>query len=171
MTAHLEATGKRKTSCSCGQLTVTTTGDPVRISICHCLACQRRTGSVFGAQARFPLASVEIEGRASTYVRKGDSGNLLRFRFCPDCGATVYYLLDSMPDRVGVPIGGFGDPAFPRPRFSVYEARRHEWVTVPDDVEHLDLGPPKTSRRPAADLAPDDRAPRRARDRSITIAA
>ena len=44
---------KRLASCSCGQLTAEVTGDPVRISICHCLACQRRTGSVFAEQARF----------------------------------------------------------------------------------------------------------------------
>jgi hypothetical protein len=44
--------------CSCGQLQVTTTGEPVRISVCHCLACQRRTGSAFGVQARFRYAVV-----------------------------------------------------------------------------------------------------------------
>ena len=33
--------------CSCGQLQVDADGDPVRISMCHCLACQRRTGSAF----------------------------------------------------------------------------------------------------------------------------
>ncbi|HEX9905358.1 MAG TPA: aldehyde-activating protein, partial [Propylenella sp.] len=33
----------RRASCSCGQLSVTCEGEPVRISMCHCLACQRRT--------------------------------------------------------------------------------------------------------------------------------
>jgi hypothetical protein len=47
----------RTASCSCGQLTVVTAGDPIRVSVCHCLACQRRTGSVFGAQARFARKS------------------------------------------------------------------------------------------------------------------
>ena len=37
----------RLASCSCGQLTAQASGDPVRNSICHCLACQRRTGSPF----------------------------------------------------------------------------------------------------------------------------
>jgi DNA topoisomerase IB len=45
---------ERHASCSCGQLAVVTRAEPIRISICHCLACQRRTGSVFGTQARFP---------------------------------------------------------------------------------------------------------------------
>ena len=42
----------RDASCSCGQLHLTCEGEPVRISVCHCLACQQRTGSAFGVQAR-----------------------------------------------------------------------------------------------------------------------
>jgi len=40
------------------------TGEPIRVSICHCLACQRRTGSVFGAQARFPQEAVTVSGNS-----------------------------------------------------------------------------------------------------------
>lgn len=45
----------RTASCSCGQLQIEVQGEPVRVSVCHCLACQRRTGSLFGEQARFPI--------------------------------------------------------------------------------------------------------------------
>lgn len=38
----------RKASCVCGQFSLMIRGDPVRISMCHCYACQQRTGSVFG---------------------------------------------------------------------------------------------------------------------------
>jgi len=108
----------------------------VRISICHCLACQRRTGSTFGAQARFPRNAVETTGRSSQYVRTGESGNAITFSFCPTCGATVWYWLGQDPDTIAVPVGAFADPAFPPPKFSVYESRRHPWVSVPDDLEN-----------------------------------
>ena len=49
-------------SCRCGQLPATVTGEPVRVSVCHCLDCQRRSGSAFAAQARFPAETVTIEG-------------------------------------------------------------------------------------------------------------
>ena len=39
----------RTATCSCGQLRLACEGEPVRISICHCLECQKRTGSIFGA--------------------------------------------------------------------------------------------------------------------------
>jgi len=72
---------ERIASCSCGQLTAVASGEPVRVSICHCLACQRRTGSVFGAQARFRREHVEVKGRSSIHVRVADSGNTLTFHF------------------------------------------------------------------------------------------
>jgi hypothetical protein len=125
-------------SCSCGRLKLSARGDPVRVSICHCLACQRRTGSPFGVQARFARENVRTEGDASTYVRTGDEGNTISFNFCPACGATVWYQLDCVPGMVAVPVGAFADPTFMPPRFSVYESRRHAWVVVPERVEHHD---------------------------------
>jgi len=127
-----------RASCSCGKLTLAAQGDPVRVSICHCLACQRRTGSVFGAQARFPARAVTVQGESSEYVRVGDEGGVARFHFCPECGATVFYLLDAMPDVVGIPVGAFADPDFPSPAVSVYEGRMHRWVGLPRDIEHID---------------------------------
>jgi len=117
---------------------VVTEGEPTRISMCHCLACQRRTGGTFAVQARFPVERVTIEGASTEYARVGDSGGTARFHFCPICGATVYYRIDGMPDVVAVPVGAFADPSFPPPKVSVYEARRHAWTGIPVDAEHWD---------------------------------
>jgi hypothetical protein len=130
---------RREASCSCGQLRVSVDGEPVRISICHCLACQRRTGSAFGYQARFPRAQVEISGEASTFLRVSDDGEEERtFSFCPECGTTLYYEDSSQHDVVAVAVGGFADPSFPAPRVSVWESRRHAWVGLPDGIDHDD---------------------------------
>lgn len=128
----------RIASCSCGQLTAKTESEPVRVSICHCLACQKRTGSVFGAQARFPAEAVTIDGQSREYVRIGDEGTSVQFHFCPDCGATVFYRLDAVPGVVAIPVGAFADPDFPQPRVSVYEERQHHWVRLPEGIEHHD---------------------------------
>ncbi len=128
----------RQAACSCGQLRVTVTGEPTRISMCHCLECQRRTGSTFGAQARFPKENVTISGASTAYTRVGDSGGRATFHFCPTCGSTVYYRLEGVPESVAVPVGAFADPSFPPPRVSVYEERKHPWTGIPADAEHFD---------------------------------
>jgi hypothetical protein len=127
----------RTASCSCGQLTAITSADPVRVSVCHCLACQRRTGSVFAAQARFPTSSVTVAGTSHTFVRVGDAGSRATFHFCPACGATVYYTTEGSEDSIAIPVGAFADPTFPTPRVSVYEERMHRWVQMPEGIEHI----------------------------------
>lgn len=118
----------RTASCSCGQLRLAAEGEPVRISICHCLECQKRTGSAFATQARFPRAAVAVTGDSATWSRTGDSGTTATFHFCPTCSAIVYWDMDAMPDFVAVPVGAFADPNFPPPAVAVYEGRQHPWT-------------------------------------------
>jgi hypothetical protein len=125
----------RGAACSCGQLRLEAAGDPVRISMCHCLACQRRTGSAFAMQARFTADRVQVAGRYSDYVRVSDEGDRRTFHFCPDCGATVFFTTEDAPDLIAVPVGVFADPSFPPPTVSVYESRRHPWITLPAAIE------------------------------------
>ena len=122
----------REASCSCGQLTATTQGEPVRVSACFCLACQRRTGSSFGVQARWSRADVQITGESREFVRISDDDDReeRRFHFCPECGATVFYVIPVEPDLIAIPVGAFADPAFPPPTRMVYEDRRHSWVDI-----------------------------------------
>lgn len=130
-------TSIRTASCRCGRLRAHCSGDPVRVSICHCLECQRRTGSAFAAQARWPTRQVTIEGEARSWVRVAESGNTVDYRFCATCGSTVFYTSDVSPGVVAVPIGAFADPDFPSPRVSVYEKRKHHWVDVVGDIGHF----------------------------------
>ena len=130
------AVAKREAACSCGQLQAVAEGEPIRVSVCHCLACQRRTGSAFGFQARYLRERVSLSGQSREFVRISEDGDSRTFNFCPECGATVYYGLGSEPDAVAIPVGAFADPAFPPPGRSVYESRKHEWVTLPSGVEH-----------------------------------
>jgi hypothetical protein len=129
----------REASCSCGQLRVLVSGPVRRVSICHCLACQRRTGSPFGEQARFDASSTEIHGRASEYVRRADEdGEERTFHFCPECGATVFYRNEREPGMIAIPVGAFADPGFPAPVRSVWGERKHDWVVLPDSIETFD---------------------------------
>ncbi|WP_109126408.1 GFA family protein [Dyella sp. C11] len=131
----------RTASCYCGQLRIEVQGEPLGVGVCHCLACQQRTGSVFAALAGYG-APFKVTGEATEFVRTGDHGSSFRFRFCPVCGSTVFHTEEGVDGRVSVAVGAFADPAFPPPQDSVYECRRHTWVTLPDDVTRYDTDPP-----------------------------
>ena len=127
-------------SCRCGQLRATVTGDPGRVSVCHCLNCKKRSGSAFAVQARWPAEQVVIEGRSTSFVITADSGNRATFHFCPACGSDVYYRIKGKFDgMIAIPLGAFEDPYFLEPKFSVWEERKHDWVAILGDVvEHVD---------------------------------
>jgi hypothetical protein len=121
----------RRAECSCGQLSATCSGKPVRISVCHCLACKRKSGSAFGFGAWFPKDDVLTEGQATEFVRVGDEGSRITQSFCPNCGATVFWTIDKLPGVVAVSAGCFADLTFPPPSVSVYhESRRFPWVEI-----------------------------------------
>jgi len=84
---------------------------------------------------------VAIKGNGTEFVRVGDEGRRFRFTFCPKCGSTVFYVEEGDEQEIAIPVGAFADSQFPAPTVSVYEERRHWWVSVPDDVEHWRTDP------------------------------
>lgn len=70
-------------------------------------------------------------GTASIFTRQSDAGRWCRYSFCPTCGATVFYEIEVRPGRISVPVGAFGDSAFPEPTIAVYGDRCETWVAFP----------------------------------------
>jgi hypothetical protein len=125
---------ERVAQCQCEQLRVVVTGDPDRVYLCHCRACQRRTGTFAHLGAYYPRAQVQPEGVDKIYSRLGDSGGTVNFHFCPNCGSTVWWEAAHSTEMRGVAVGCFADPTFPAPTYSVYEEVIHPWVALPASV-------------------------------------
>ena len=127
----------REAACSCVQLRLETDHDPFVVSMCHCLACQRRTGSAFGLQAGYTADQVRISGAISDYVRISDEADEKEhvFHFCPECGGTVYYTEPDEPGLIVVMVGAFADPSFPAPTEAGYESRRYPWAGRPSMID------------------------------------
>ncbi|KAB2657873.1 GFA family protein [Brucella tritici] len=123
--------------CACGNLTVTPHQPPQLTALCHCFACQRRTGAPFSANAFYAIDCVEISGTSTEFVRIAESGRKVRMHFCPACGSTVYWLPEAAPSLIGVAVGTFADPAFAPPTLSVFEQSKHEWVSLDGAINHF----------------------------------
>ncbi len=122
-------------ACACGRLQMTLEGEPRLVSMCHCLACQRRTGSVYGVQAWFaPEQIAAVSGDASQYARVAESGKTVTYQFCRNCGSTISWRAEKRPDLVAVAVGAFADPEFSAPNVALWERRRHEWLASLADL-------------------------------------
>jgi hypothetical protein len=128
---------ERVAQCHCGSLRATTSGDPLLVNMCHCKACQRRTGALAGSGAAFAKTQVRIEGPSKVFERDGQAGRKVRFYFCPNCGTSLYWDADVRPDWYLVAVGAFADPDFPPPSLSIFEESKHAWTRLPDGMKHL----------------------------------
>jgi hypothetical protein len=124
-----------KAQCQCGNLTATIDdGAEPTVVLCHCIDCQKRSGSPFGAMAYYPEGAVTFTGEAREYARPTDTGGTYATGFCPACGSTIYGKASRFPGIVGVTVGTISDPAFAAPARSVYEQSRHRWLALPETV-------------------------------------
>lgn len=145
---------QRIAQCHCGSLRAQTSGDPILVNICHCRACQRRTGALAGSGAAFGKAQVTIEGSSKVFERAGQDGRKVRFHFCPDCGTSLYWEADIRPGWCVVAVGGFAEPDFPPPTVSIYEETKHRWVQLPEGIAHSPISPPRRQSAVAQDVVP-----------------
>ena len=119
----------RVARCRCGQLSATCRDEPVRVSVCHCRNCQRRTGGVFSAQARYPDEAVKFAGTFNIWQSDGEAGRRASYRWCPECGSTIAFTNEAR-EGVAILLGAFTDRDRPTPTFSIYEERKQPWVEI-----------------------------------------
>ena len=124
--------------CYCGSLTVTARGEPVDVYACSCTDCQRGSGSAFSYAALYSESAVTISGERREYRHQGDSGRFIDSYFCPICGTGVLFRAEGLPGTLGVPVGCFADPSFPRPTKLFWASRRHHWLDLPQGVTPIE---------------------------------
>jgi len=131
--------------CVCGAVRYATQGDPLRVSLCHCTWCQRRTGSAFGTEAVFNDENITFTGTApSVYRHVSDlSGRWLDQFFCPRCGTNLGMMLEAVPGIRSIAAGTFDDPAWLKPTGvpfrHLFLRSDHGWADVPVDMEQYEM--------------------------------
>lgn len=118
----------REARCACGALTVRAGGEPARVSVCHCGACKRRTGSAFSWNATYDAEQVTVSGTYLTFERSSEEGFWGRHHFCGTCGVSLFYEIERRPGLISIPAGAFADPGFPAPSVQVYDELACAWL-------------------------------------------
>ena len=133
---------ERTAECHCGQFRVIAEGEPERVYLCHCKACQRRTGTAFHFGVGYQRSQVRFEGEHKIYRRGADSGSTISFYFCPNCGSNLYWHSERNPQGCGVAGGAFPPGSLPPPTGAVFEEDMHPWLALPSITEHHQKGRP-----------------------------
>lgn len=116
--------------CACGAIRYEIRGEPVFSNDCQCLDCQKASGTGHGSYLSFAGAKVELDGTATTWNLRGDSGNMKTKGFCPTCGSPVYLTFSAMPEVFTIHAASLDDPSRYRPQAVTYAMRAHDWDRV-----------------------------------------
>jgi hypothetical protein len=131
----------RTATCACGQLRIVCDGEPAFVAVCHCTACQKRTGTAYSVSAYYPVKQVlNIEGASKVFTRRSDAERDLHMHFCPECGSTVYWEPEWRPGHLAVAVGSFADPSFPKPTRAVWTEHRWQWLPALEGVPSFNKG-------------------------------
>ena len=141
----MSLSGYQQGGCVCQNIRYRFSGTPLRVTICHCTWCQRRTGSAFGVELVVNKAQFElVAGVPAIYRHVSDgSGRWVDQHFCNNCGSNIGLTLEAVPAIRSIAIGSLDDQGWSElsrleSRHVFVRSARH-WSVVPDDVEQYEV--------------------------------
>ena len=134
--------GELTGGCQCGGIRYEVTGAPQQVCVCHCMDCQRQSGSAFGMAFVVDEADFRLNrGELKTYASKSDTGRAKLGAFCPGCGTRIYHKPEWRKGMVSVRAGTLDDTSMLQPDIHIWTASKQPWVTIPDDMEAHEKNP------------------------------
>jgi hypothetical protein len=129
----------REGGCSCGAVRYRLTSEPLFVHCCHCLNCQRQTGSAFVVNVLIEAARVEIvAGTPQAVEAPRDDGSAQEIFRCPDCRVAVYSRYGH-PGVYFIRAGTLDAPASVSPDVHIFTRSKLPWVALPAGVPSFDV--------------------------------
>jgi hypothetical protein len=126
-------------ACSCGEVRYRLTSGPLFVHCCHCLNCQRQTGSAFVINLLIEANRVEIvAGEPQPVDVPRDDGSSQRIFRCPGCQIALYSRYGH-PGVYFVRAGTLDDPASVSPDVHIFTRSKLPWVTLPEAVPSYEV--------------------------------
>jgi len=142
----------REGGCACGAVRYRLASDPLFTNCCHCLNCQRQTGSAFVINILIESDRVELlAGDPRPLDVPRDDGSTQRIFRCPTCGVAVYSHY-GYPKVSFVRGGTLDEPSSVAPDVHIYTRSKLPWITLPEAAPAFDVYYDSKTLWPAASL-------------------
>jgi len=117
----------RRGRCLCGAVSYEADGEPLVVAHCHCLDCQRQSGSGHTTGAMFASDNVRIDGVVAEFFIDSGSESVVTRSFCGTCGSSLFGRNTKMPGFVTIAVGTLDDPGAVNPQVAVFARSRRPW--------------------------------------------
>ena len=142
----------REGGCACGAVRYRLRSDPLFIHCCHCLNCQRQTGSAFVINLIIEADRVELLASAPQPVEAPrDDGTTQRIFRCPSCQVAVFSEY-GRPELRFVRAGTLDKPSEVRPDVHIFTKSKVSWVRIPESASAFEIYYDTKALWPAASL-------------------
>ena len=121
-------------SCQCGNITVSMSRKPAMMLQCHCLDCQKSTGTGHTSNAYFETDDVTIVGETNGHSVIAENGTEMTRYFCPDCGSRMYGRNSARPGLISIQVGCLEDHSWFSPQAVLYLSRQNDWDITSDEI-------------------------------------
>ena len=129
----------REGGCACSAVRYRLTSDPLFVHCCHCLNCQRQTGSAFVINLLIEADRVELlAGEPRPVDVPRDDGSTQRIFRCPACQVAIFSEY-GRPEVRFVRGGTLDEPSSVSPDVHIYTRSKVGWVTLPDSVPAFEV--------------------------------
>lgn len=131
--------GKLDGGCACGEVRYRLTLPPLFVHCCHCLNCQRQTGSAFVINALIETDRLELlAGQPEPVDVERSGGEKQRIWRCPTCRVALYSMYTSPAVRF-VRAGTLDEPAAVTPDVHIFTRSKLPWVRLPEEAPAFDV--------------------------------
>lgn len=128
--------------CLCGAVRYESAGTQVIGGHCHCIDCQKSSGTGHSSHMGVPAEAVSISGETTKFDAPTDAGSTVSRHFCPTCGSPVFSTNSSMPDLLFLRASCLDDLEAFQPGVVVYTKSRPSWDHVGQGLPAFDAMPP-----------------------------
>jgi hypothetical protein len=130
---------RREGGCACGAVRYRLRSEPMFVHCCHCLNCQRQTGSAFVINLLIEAERVEmLSGTTQVVAVPRDDGSLQRISRCADCQIAVFSEYGPQEVRF-VRAGTLDDPTGITPDVHIFTRSKVAWVTLPQAAPAFEI--------------------------------
>ena len=138
--------------CSCGAVRYRLTSEPLFVHCCHCVNCQRQTGSAFVLNVLIEADRVEVtSGQPEAVDVPRDDNSPQRIHRCPACRVAVFSEY-GWPELLFVRAGTLDEPSAVEPDVHIYTKSKLPWLVLPDDTPAFEVYYDTRSLWPPASL-------------------
>ena len=137
MTEEIQSGG-----CLCGKISYQfNKSEAISAHHCHCLDCQKSTGSGKATILLVPDSSLEIDGNLKFFTVQGSGGSHISRGFCENCGSPLISFVEENADIKFIKVGSINDSSWVNADSNFWSSTSNKWSPVDETIHSFSRNP------------------------------